>query len=78
MIRKKKHGKNGLSFGGEIMKALMSNAQKTKEEVEKYLVNIDPKKLMDHLVDTYDIDLHAKISFKKKQPKQLDKTKKSK
>ena len=75
MSRKKINSKNGFPFAGEFIRALVSNAQKTKEGVEKYLINIDPKKLMDYLVDHYDIDLHAKVSFTKKQKK---KTKQSK
>jgi len=75
MVKKKQNNKNGFSFGGEIIKSLVSNAQKTREGVEKYLYNIDPKKLMDYLVKNYDLDVHAKISFKTKPKVKIKKSK---
>ena len=75
MSSKKTNSKNVFPYAGEFIRALMSNAQKTKEGVEKYLMNIDPKKMMDYLVDNYDIDLHAKFSFVKKQKKKTKKLK---
>jgi len=60
----------------DIINGLMQNAKSAKdnfneslrEEVRGYLAKVDPNKLFDDLVDRYDLEVTAKVKFKKKKP----------
>ena len=70
----------------DIVNGLVSNAKVAKEdftnsvrdELGQYLNKVDPKKLIEDVVDDYDIEVTAKFSFKKKQPSKTTKKQKSK
>ncbi|MCB9063000.1 MAG: hypothetical protein H6622_15870 [Halobacteriovoraceae bacterium] len=42
-------------------------AKSVKDEVRKYLSEMDSKKLIEHIVDNYDFELNATIKLKKKK-----------
>jgi len=58
----------------EILNGLMQNAKNAKdsfneslrEEVRGYLAKVDPTKLMDDLIERYDIEVNATLRFKTK------------
>jgi len=59
----------------EIVTGLLKNAQSVKEdfvqsvrsELSDHLSKVDPKKLMEEVLENYDIDVQAKIKFTKKK-----------
>lgn len=65
---------NDLPLPKDIVTGLLQNAKNAKidftegvkEEVGKYLNRVDPAKLMDDLLENYDVEINAKLSFKKK------------
>jgi polyhydroxyalkanoate synthesis regulator phasin len=58
----------------DIVNGLISNAKSAKEdfsnsvreEVGQYLSKVDPKKLIEDVMEDYDVEVTAKFSFKKK------------
>ncbi len=58
----------------EIVNGLLQNAKNAKadfadgvkEELGKYLSKVDPKTLLDEMLDNYDVEVNAKFSFKRK------------
>ncbi len=68
---------NDLPLPKDIVTGLLQNAKNAKEdfsdsireEVRAHLSKIDPARLVDDLVENYDIELKTKISFKKKETK---------
>ena len=58
----------------DIVTGLIANAKNAKseftegirEEIRSYLSRVDPEVLMSKLVDKYDIEVEAKLKFKKK------------
>lgn len=77
-----------LPLGKEIINGLISNAKKTKtefisgmrEEVSGYLKRVNPKELVSEVLENYDMEVNAKISFapKAKVKKTVKKKKKAK
>ena len=71
---------NDLPLPKDIVSGLLQNAKSAKEdfitsvgqELEKYLKNLDPYKLLDHLAERYDIEVQAKVKFKKKDENQAE------
>lgn len=59
----------------EIVTGLLKNAQSVKEdfvqsvrsELSDHLSKVDPKKLMEEVLENYDIDVQAKVKFTKKK-----------
>lgn len=59
----------------EIVNGLLKNAQSVKEdfvqsvrsELSEHLSKVDPKKLMEEVLENYDIDVQAKVKFTKKK-----------
>ena len=59
----------------EIANGLISNAKNTKEEflksvkseLHEYLSKVDPKNLVEEVLENYDIEINAKLNFKKKK-----------
>lgn len=59
----------------EIVNGLLKNAQTVKEdfvqsvraELSQHLSKVDPKKLMEEVLENYDIDVQAKVKFTKKK-----------
>lgn len=59
----------------DIVNGLISNAKNAKEdfsnsvreEVSQYLSKVDPKKLLEDVMEDYDVEVTAKVSFKKKK-----------
>jgi len=62
----------------EIVNGLIQNAKSAKEnfndslreEVRSYLAKVDATKMMDDLVDRYDLEVNATFKFKKKPTKE--------
>ncbi|MAE59091.1 MAG: hypothetical protein CME69_09435 [Halobacteriovorax sp.] len=58
----------------DIINGLYSNAKGAKEdfiesvrqELSTHLAKVDPKKLVEEVLDNYDIEVQAKLKFKKK------------
>lgn len=58
----------------DIVSGLIANAKNAKgefvdgirEEIRTYLSKVDPETLMERLVEKYDIEVEAKLKFKKK------------
>jgi hypothetical protein len=58
----------------DIVSGLLQNAKTAKEEfsntireeLRTHLSKVDPKMMMEDLVENYDIELNTKVSFKKK------------
>lgn len=58
----------------DIVSGLVQNAKSAKEEFTKsvgeeirdYLSSVDPKVMMDELLDNYDVEVNATFKFKKK------------
>ena len=65
---------NDLPLPKDIVNGLLQNAKSAKEEfatsireeLKIYLDKVDPKTLIDEVVENYDIEFNTKISFKKK------------
>lgn len=65
----------------DIVTGLIANAKNAKgefvdgirEEIRTYLSKVDPEALMEKLVQKYDIEIEAKLKFKKKDAKSDDK-----
>lgn len=61
----------------EIITGLIQNAKSSKEdliksvqeELRNYLKEADYQKIIDNLVENYDIEINAKVNFKKKKSK---------
>lgn len=61
----------------DILNGLLQNARSAKEdlstalreEFRKYLSKVDPEKLAEHILEKYDIEVEAKLKFKKKDQK---------
>lgn len=59
----------------EIVSGLLKNAQSVKEdfvqsvrsELSEHLSKVDPKKLLEEVLENYDIDVQAKVKFTKKK-----------
>lgn len=59
----------------DIINGLLQNARQAKadfletlrEEIKNQVGRVDPSKLVDDLVERYDIEVSAKLSFKRKQ-----------
>lgn len=70
---------NDLPLPKDIVNGLVGNAKTAKEdftnsvreEIGQYLSKVDPKRLMEEIIQDYDIEVNAKFSFKKKE-KQSD------
>jgi polyhydroxyalkanoate synthesis regulator phasin len=62
----------------EIVTGLIENAKGARteftegiqEEVRKHLSKVDPKQMVEAVLDGYDIEVNAKFSFKKKEDEQ--------
>lgn len=58
----------------EIVSGLLKNAQSVKDdfvqsvrsELSDHLSKVDPKKLLEEVLENYDIDVQAKVKFTKK------------
>lgn len=65
------------SLGGEAMKGFVEDAKSAKtdilaslkNEVKHYLEKIDVRKEIDRVLEDYDMEVQAKVSFKKKNSK---------
>jgi len=65
------------SIGGEAMKGLVEDAKSAKTdimaslkgEVKNFLERIDIRHEIDRVLEDYDMEVQAKVSFKKKKPK---------
>ncbi len=61
----------------DIINGLLTNAkgakedfvQGVREELRVHLSKVDPKKLVEEVLENYDLDIEAKVSFKKKADK---------
>lgn len=70
-------GAAAASIGGEAVKGLVEDAKTAKSEllvslkgeVKNFLERIDIRNEIDRVLDDYDMEVQAKISFKKKKPK---------
>ncbi|EQC51404.1 hypothetical protein [Bacteriovorax sp. DB6_IX] len=59
----------------DIVNGLLQNAKNSKEEfitsmkeeVGNHLSKVDPKKLLEEVLQEYDVEVNAKFSFKKKE-----------
>ena len=59
----------------DIINGLYSNAKGAKEEfiesvrdeLANHMERVDPKKLLEEVLDNYDVEVNAKFSFKKKK-----------
>ena len=59
----------------DIVTGLLANAKNAKgefvqgirEEIRAYLSKVDPEVMMDRLVEKYDIEIEAKLKFKRKK-----------
>lgn len=59
----------------DIVNGLLQNARQAKadfletlrEEIKSQVGRVDPSKLVDDLVERYDIEVNAKVSFKRKE-----------
>lgn len=59
----------------EIVSGLLKNAQSVKDdfvqsvrsELSDHLSKVDPKKLLEEVLENYDIDVQAKVKFTKKK-----------
>ncbi|MCO4793067.1 MAG: hypothetical protein KC493_05105 [Bacteriovoracaceae bacterium] len=66
---------NDLPLPKDIVNGLLQNAKSAKtdfaegvrEEVGKYLSKVDPKTLLDEMLQNYDVEVNAKFSFSKKE-----------
>jgi len=56
---------NGLINNAKTAKEDFSNS--VREEVSQYLSKVDPKKLIEDVMEDYDVEVTAKFSFKKKK-----------
>lgn len=73
-----------LPLSKDILSGLVQNAKTTKEEfvksirdeIKSYLKNVDPKGLVDHILENYDIEVSSSFIFKKKANKNDDTEKK--
>lgn len=55
---------NGLLQNAKSAKEDLANAM--REEFRKYLSKVDPEKLTENILENYDIEVEAKLKFKKK------------
>ncbi|OUR97290.1 hypothetical protein A9Q84_13270 [Halobacteriovorax marinus] len=55
---------NGLINNAKSAKEDFSNS--VREEIRQHLSKVDPKRLIEDVIEDYDIEVSAKISFKKK------------
>lgn len=70
-------GAAAASMGGEAMKGLMEDAKTAKSEimtsvkaeVKNFLERINIRNEIDRVLEDYDLDVQAKVSFKRKKPK---------
>lgn len=59
----------------EIVSGLLKNAQSVKDdfvqsvraELAEHLSKVDPKKLLEEVLNNYDVDVQATVKFKKKK-----------
>ena len=73
-------GAAAASMGGEAMKGLVEDAKSAKSdivdslkhEVKKFLEKIDVRNEIDRVLEDYDLEVQAKVSFKRKKPKGKD------
>lgn len=73
-----------LPLSKDILSGLVQNAKSTKEEfvksirdeINSYLKNVDPKVLVDHIVENYDIEVKSSFVLKKKSVEKDDTKKK--
>ncbi len=64
-----------LPLSKDILSGVMQNAKSTKEdfihsvkdEVHSYLKNLDPKVLIDGVLERYDVEVQATFKFRKKE-----------
>jgi hypothetical protein len=64
-------------MGGEAMKGFVEDAKtaktdilaSVKNEIKHFLEKIDIRNEIDRVLEDYDMEVQAKISFKKKKPK---------
>lgn len=62
----------------DIVNGLLQNAKSSKEEflasmkeeVSNHLSKVDPKKLVQEVLEDYDVNIEAKLSFTKKEDKE--------
>lgn len=65
------------SLGGEAVKGLVEDAKTAKSdilsslknEVKNFLEKIDVRNEIDRVLEDYDLEVQAKVSFKRKKPK---------
>jgi hypothetical protein len=70
-------GAAAASMGGEAMKGLVEDAKTAKSEimtsvkteVKNFLERINIRNEIDRVLEDYDLDVQAKVSFKRKKPK---------
>lgn len=70
-------GVTAASMGEEAVKGIMENAKQAKSEfmtqakgeLKNWLDKIDLSKEIDRVLEDYDLEVSAKVSFKKKKPK---------
>lgn len=71
---------NDLPLPKDMVQGLLQNARSAKEdflstiqdEVRNKLSKVDPKKLLEEVLENYDIDVQAKVKFTKKEQDELD------
>lgn len=65
------------SVGGEAVKGFVEDAKSAKtelmasakNEIHNFLEKIDLRREIDRVLEEYDIEVHSKVSFKRKRPK---------
>jgi hypothetical protein len=70
-------GAAAASMGGEAMKGLVEDAKTAKSElmtsvkaeVKHFLERINIRNEIDRVLEDYDLEVQAKVSFKRKKPK---------
>lgn len=76
---------NDLPLPKDIVNGLLANAKNAKEdfatsireELRTYLSKVDPKTLIDEVVENYDVEFTTKVSFKRKDSKAVAKVAKA-
>ncbi|MFP5492463.1 MAG: hypothetical protein ACLGG0_13245 [Bacteriovoracia bacterium] len=75
-------GVSAASMGEEAVKGIMENAKnakteligQAKNELKSWLDKIDLSKEIDRVLEDYDLEVNAKVSFKKKKSKKDETT----
>ncbi|OIQ16466.1 MAG: hypothetical protein BM556_15100 [Bacteriovorax sp. MedPE-SWde] len=73
-----KNALGDLPLPKDIVNGLLQNAKSSKEEflasmkeeVSNHLSKVDPKKLVQEVLEDYDVNIEAKLSFTKKEDKE--------